>query len=49
MGLHGHPARLLLRYIRPGATNTVTGIATAYMDPIPLVKSYLPGKHHAHR
>ena len=31
--------------LRPGATNTVTGIATAYMDSIPLVVLLVPGDH----
>ena len=33
----------------PGATNTVTGIASAYMDSIPIVVFTGPGAHRAHR
>ena len=31
----------------PGATNLVTGIATAYMDSVPLVRLHRPGPHAA--
>ncbi len=33
----------------PGGTNTVTGLATAYMDSIPVVVVYGPSAHPAHR
>ena len=46
-GLGAQPAKsgVVLVTSGPGATNAITGIATAYMDSIPLVILFRAGRH----